>query len=155
MADGAPRKVLFAHTPKAAGVHLIDYFERELRYPRIQSDGRTDDGVWLDFTIRQLLERTGADHAFLNTHVLAFGWSALVEIIPFAEKEKIVEAIRTFRSNGWFTFTFVRHRRLPKLESNVLGMWRSTARYWRTWASSGHKDAARQLPRARPTTWPS
>ena len=109
MADGAPKKVLFAHTPKAAGVHLIDYFTRELGYPRVQSRGRTEDGVWLDFTTRQLREETGAEHAFLNTHALAFGWSALVEIIPFAEKEEIVEAIRAFRSDGWFTFTFVRH----------------------------------------------
>ena len=107
--DTAPKKVLFAHTPKAAGVHLIDYFTRELGYPRVQSSGRTDEGVWLDFTTAQLLEKTCADHAFLNTHALAFGWSALVEIIPFAEKEEIVEAIRTFRSNGWFAFTFVRH----------------------------------------------
>ncbi len=138
MADGAPEKVLFAHTPKAAGVHLIDYFEHELRYPRIQSDGRTDDGVWLDFTIRQLLERTGADHAFLNTHVLAFGWSALVEIIPFAEKQKIVEAIRTFRSNGWFTFTFVRHpgELLTSFYYYVLDA------HERGW----HKDVARHVP---------
>ena len=108
-ADSAPQKVLFAHTPKAAGTHLIDYFEKELCYPKIMSDGQTDDGVWLDFSISQLLERAGSDRAFLNTHVLAYGWSDLVELIPFAEKASVVEAIRTFRRNGWFTFTFVRH----------------------------------------------
>jgi hypothetical protein len=66
MADRAPKKVLFAHTPKAAGVHLIDYFTHELGYPRIQSGGRTDDGVWLDFTTAQLLEKTGAEDVLLN-----------------------------------------------------------------------------------------
>jgi len=40
---------------------------------------------------------------------LAFGWSELVSLIPFAEKSRIVDAIGLFRSKGWFTFTFVRH----------------------------------------------
>ena len=104
-----PKKVLFGHTPKAAGLHLIEYFAHELNYPMIQSDHQFDNGVWRDFSIDQLLEKIGADEAFLSSHVLAFGWSELVELIPFAEEESIVDAIRSFRSKGWFTFTFVRH----------------------------------------------
>jgi hypothetical protein len=109
MEDRVPKKVLFAHTPKAAGSHLIEYFRRVLQYPMIESDNKFDNGVWRDFTIDQLLESSEAEHAFICSHVLALGWSELVELIPFTGKDKIVEAIRIFRSKGWFTFTFVRH----------------------------------------------
>lgn len=109
MEGEAPKKVLFGHTPKAAGSHLIAYFEQELRYQKILSDEKFDNGVWRDFAIDQLLGKAGLEDAFVTSHVLAFGWSELVELIPFAEEQKIVEAIRAFRSGGWFTFTFVRH----------------------------------------------
>jgi hypothetical protein len=75
----------------------------------IQSDNQFDNGVWRDFTIDDLLERVGVDEAVLCSHVLASGWSELVELIPHAEKKSIVDTIRMFRSNGWVAFTFVRH----------------------------------------------
>ena len=111
-----PPKVLFVHTPKAAGLHLIEYFEKELGYPRIQSQRETDDGVWLDFEPEGLREHLdiGGDadadvgSAFLHTHTLAFGWSPLAQLIPTASKDEIVALIREFRANGWFVFTFVR-----------------------------------------------
>ena len=78
-----PSRVLFAHTPKAAGLHLIEYCTRELDYPRIQSQNETDDGVWLDFTVDELLGLVGTERAFLNTHALAFGWADLNCKIPF------------------------------------------------------------------------
>ena len=108
--DGhVPRKVLFGHTPKAAGSHITEYFRRQLRYPVIQSDEKFENGVWHDFTLNQVLQSVHAEHAFLCSHVLAFGWSGLVKLVPFVEEQKIVDAIQTFRSRGWFAFTFVRH----------------------------------------------
>ncbi len=46
------------------------------------------------------------DHGVLSSHVLAYGWSQLVDLVPFAEKQRIIETIRAFRS---FTISFVRH----------------------------------------------
>ena len=109
MANDMPKKVLFGHTPKAAGMHLIEYFRSVLQYPVIQSDEKFENGVWRDFTLDQVRENVDAHHAFLCSHVLAFGWSSLVALIPFAEREHIVNTIQTFRSKEWFTFTFVRH----------------------------------------------
>lgn len=108
MPSEPPKKVLFAHTPKAAGVHLIEYFRTRLGYAQTQSTATTDEGVWLDFTVEQLLEHLDGD-GFVNTHVLAAGWSDLVQIIPAASPAEIVDAIRRFRARGWFVFTFVRH----------------------------------------------
>ncbi len=109
MASPPPRKVLFAHTPKAGGLHIEEYFGGKLGYPRIQSTDSFPEGVWRDFTPEGLRAHIGVEHAFLNTHLLAYGWSALVEIIQPAEKEEIVALIREFHAQGWFTFTFVRH----------------------------------------------
>ena len=109
MKGESPKKVLFGHTPKAAGSFLIEYVRHELRCSMIQSDSQLDNGVWRDFTIDELVAQVGADEAILCSHVLASGWSELVELIPHAEKESIVDTIRMFRSNGWFAFTFVRH----------------------------------------------
>lgn len=109
MRSRPPRRVLFAHTPKAAGVHLIEYFSRELGYPRVQSTDETDDGVWRDYTINSLRDQIDVPEAFLHSHVLAHGWSGLVEIIPPATRDEIVQVVRDFRDRGWFTFTVVRH----------------------------------------------
>ena len=77
--------------------------------PWIQSQGRTDDDVWKDYTIDELLANVGMDHGVLSSHVLAYGWSQLIDLVPFAEKQRIIETIRAFRSQGWFTISFVRH----------------------------------------------
>ncbi len=109
MTDKAPQKVLFGHTPKAAGSHIIEYFRRQLRYPVHQSNGRFDNGVWRDFSIGQLLAQANAEHAFVCSHTLALGWSELVESIPYAGQQTIIDTLRAFRAQGWLTFTFVRH----------------------------------------------
>ena len=109
IADRAPKKVLFAHTPKAAGSFMIEYFRRQLCYPVLQSKAKFPRGVWRDFTLGELRQHLGAAEGFLCSHTLAFGWSALVESIPAASKGEIVETIGDFRKRGWFTFTFVRH----------------------------------------------
>ena len=109
MENNASKRVLFGHTPKAAGTHLIEYFRSELQYPVIQSDEKFDNGVWRDFTLDQVRKNADTDHAFLCSHVLAFGWSSLVTLIPYAEKTQIVDTIQKFRSKDWFAFTFVRH----------------------------------------------
>ena len=104
-----PDRILFAHIPKAAGSYLTDYFEARLGVPWIQSNGRTDDGVWEDFTIDELLTKSGVERGLVSSHVLAYGWSNLVSLVPFAEKQRIIETIRTFRSQGRFAISFVRH----------------------------------------------
>jgi len=68
-----------------------------LGLPWIQSQGRTDDDVWKDYTIDELLANVGMDHGVLSSHVLAYGWSQLIDLVPFAEKQRIIETIRTFR----------------------------------------------------------
>ena len=108
MANPRPKKVLFVHTPKAAGVYLIEYFRTRLGYARTQSTKQTDSGVWLDFTPDELLEHLD-DEGFINTHVLSAGWSDLVALVPAASTDEIVRTIRAFRARGWFVFTFVRH----------------------------------------------
>ena len=103
-----PEKVLFAHVPKAAGTHVIRYFRDKLGYRHHRSAKRTKTGVWLDYTcdeVRQLVDEAG----FLNTHVLAAGWHELVELVPPASADQIVQTIREFRARGWFVFSFVRH----------------------------------------------
>ena len=109
MTSAPPRKVLFAHTPKTGGLHLCEYFAAKLDYPRIQSTDSFPEGVWRDFTPDGLRAHIGEEHAFVNTHLLAYGWSELVECIQPADKSRIVALIREFRAGGWFTFTFVRH----------------------------------------------
>ncbi len=104
-----PEKVLFAHTPKAAGLHLIAYFRDALRYPVITSQNRSARDTWVDFTLDELRTHLGAEAAFLHSHVLAYGWSALAFPIPPEPKADIVAALGAFRDRGWFTFTFVRH----------------------------------------------
>lgn len=103
-----PGKVLFGHTPKAAGSFLIDYFRDELKYQTIQSLHAFENGVWRDFTLNELRDHR-REKGFLCSHVLAFGWSSLASLIPAEDKASIVSAIRQFREEGWFTFTFVRH----------------------------------------------
>ena len=108
MTSAGPRRVLFAHTPKAGGLHIEEYFAGKLGYPRIQSTDAFPDGVWRDFTPDGLRAQLDLEHAFVNTHLLAHGWSDLVEIIQPASKDEIVALVREFRARGWFTFSFVR-----------------------------------------------
>lgn len=104
-----PQKVLFAHTPKAGGLHLEEYFAGPLGFRRIQSTDSFPEGVWRDFNPEGLRAHLGVSSAFVNTHLLAYEWSRLVESIQPASKQEIVGLIREFRAEGWFVFTFVRH----------------------------------------------
>jgi len=102
-----PERVLFVHTPKAAGNHLIEYFHLELGYPRVMSGKRSARGTRVDFTLDELRAYVDArglfresNEAFLSTHVLAVGWDELAFPIPRASREDAVAAIRAFRSAG-------------------------------------------------------
>ena len=61
-----PRRVLFAHVPKAAGSYLTDYFKEQLGFPWIQSQAHTQDGVWMDFTVDELLAKVDVEHGAWN-----------------------------------------------------------------------------------------
>ncbi len=102
-------KLLFAHTPKAAGSYVGKYIEDNLRYRLVLSENRDTDGVWIDFTLNELLNHMDMGAVLLQTHALSYGWHDLAYSIPSASKEEIVAAIRAFKTNGWFTFTFIRH----------------------------------------------
>lgn len=105
----APSKVLYGHTPKAAGSYTIEYFREVLRYPVVESRNTCANGAWCDFTLDQVRDAVDAPQAFLCTHTLAHGWSDLVHLVPQAPKDQIVATLRLFRAHGWFAFTFVRH----------------------------------------------
>jgi hypothetical protein len=102
-------KLLYIHIPKTAGSFLGEYIARHLPYRRILSDKQTDAGVWTDYTLVELNAFRQADQVLLHTHTLSYGWHDLAYVIPWAEKDDIINTIRAFKADGWFTFAFVRH----------------------------------------------
>ena len=103
------KKLLFVHVPKAAGVHLSEYVTTQLNFELLASEKEDEKGVWVDFTVPEILEYLGQEEGLLRTHTLAFGWSELAYSIPTATKDEITETIAKFKEQGWFAFTFVRH----------------------------------------------
>lgn len=103
---------MFAHIPKTAGVYLAGYFTAHLKYRRILSQKESENGVWRDFTLDEVMQYVHYEDdkdVFFHTHTLSYGWNELAPIIPWASKEEIITAIRAFKDNRWFTFAFVRH----------------------------------------------
>ncbi|MEZ4870495.1 MAG: hypothetical protein R3C14_54705 [Caldilineaceae bacterium] len=102
-------KLLYIHIPKTAGVYLSEYINHNLPYRQVLSDKRNDANVWTDFTVDELMGYLHEEEIFLPTHTLSYGWHDLAYIIPWASQEQIIDTIRLFKANGWFTFAFVRH----------------------------------------------
>jgi hypothetical protein len=102
-------KLLYIHIPKTAGVYLSDYMAHNLPFRKILSDKRNEADVWTDFTLAEVTGYLHEENIFLHTHTLSYGWHELAYIIPWAAQEQIIDTIRLFKANGWFTFAFVRH----------------------------------------------
>lgn len=102
-------KLLYIHIPKTAGVYLSEYITSHIAHRRILSDKLNATNVWTDFTLDEVTSYLHEENVFLHTHTLSYGWHDLAYTIPWASQEKIVDTIRLFRENGWFTFAFVRH----------------------------------------------
>ena len=103
------KKLLFVHVPKAAGVHLSEYMITHLHFSLLASEKENEKGIWIDFTIPEILEYLEQGEGLLRTHTLAFGWSELAYSIPTVTEDDIIGTLVKFKEHGWFTFTFVRH----------------------------------------------
>ena len=91
---------------------MIGYLRKQLGYATIQSDHTFPNGVWRDFTLDEIRGYIGTDDGFVVGHALAFGWSEMTDLIPFASKSRIVER------SGIFGPGAGSHSRLSGIQGN-------------------------------------